>query len=422
MNSRKLFLSSLVLNLGLIAIIGWALWRRAPQAAEVAANKPPTSIRHKAIPDEISARNFETNYLTAPFDWSELESADYQVYRDNLRAFDCPEERVRDIIVADIDALYARRVRDYMAPLQSQFWTLASQMRDLEETFKIHETALRKLDEERDQVLTELFGDSDPRRVVRNQARDANRKQVRLAQLDFLDEHKQSEVLALEAELSETNNAIRRTKFSEDRNENRRQIREQTRLAQKAIDEKLRAALSPEEFEEYQLRKSSGASIRYQLAYMDVSETEARAMAQSLAAQSEGEADVDRNDPKSKVVREQLRDQAQAQIQELLGADRYTEYQRNSDGRFQQTARVMSRLNLPEQTAVSIYQMQQEAEKLATQLRTDQAATAAEREAALNILRTETENSLHQVLGEQHFGDYQALAGQWLQRLGSGGK
>jgi len=26
------------------------------------------------------------------------------------------------------------------------------------------------------------------------------------------------------------------------------------------------------------------------------------------------------------------------------------------------------------------------------------------------------------VLGEQHFGDYQALAGQWLQRLGSGGK
>jgi hypothetical protein len=44
-----------------------------------------------------------------PFNWSELESSDYRAYIANLAAIGCPKQTIRDIIVADVDSLYAPR-------------------------------------------------------------------------------------------------------------------------------------------------------------------------------------------------------------------------------------------------------------------------------------------------------------------------
>src|SRR5438045_4083586 len=41
--------------------------------------------------------------------WSHVESPDYAVYIANLRSIGCPEQTIRDIIIADVNALYARR-------------------------------------------------------------------------------------------------------------------------------------------------------------------------------------------------------------------------------------------------------------------------------------------------------------------------
>ncbi|MGN6643444.1 MAG: hypothetical protein ACTHKU_10650 [Verrucomicrobiota bacterium] len=42
---------------------------------------------------------------SSPFTWQRIESTDYRQYMANLRATDCPEWLIRDIIVADLDAL-----------------------------------------------------------------------------------------------------------------------------------------------------------------------------------------------------------------------------------------------------------------------------------------------------------------------------
>src|SRR5579863_9254903 len=42
------------------------------------------------------------------FTWQELESTDYQTYIKNLRDISCPEQTIRDLIVADVNAVYAR--------------------------------------------------------------------------------------------------------------------------------------------------------------------------------------------------------------------------------------------------------------------------------------------------------------------------
>jgi hypothetical protein len=48
--------------------------------------------------------------VVTPFQWSQIESADYPSYIANLRAIGCPEQTIRDIITADVDSnLYAAR-------------------------------------------------------------------------------------------------------------------------------------------------------------------------------------------------------------------------------------------------------------------------------------------------------------------------
>ena len=44
-----------------------------------------------------------------PFRWGQLESPDYRTYVANLRRIGCPEQTIRDLITADVHAVYARQ-------------------------------------------------------------------------------------------------------------------------------------------------------------------------------------------------------------------------------------------------------------------------------------------------------------------------
>jgi len=61
--------------------------------------------------DQASAGQARTNIVLRRqfFSWQEVESADYPTYIANLRYIGCPEQTIRDIIIADINALYARK-------------------------------------------------------------------------------------------------------------------------------------------------------------------------------------------------------------------------------------------------------------------------------------------------------------------------
>ena len=46
-----------------------------------------------------------TNTVVKQMTWETVEAADYRVYIENLRNIDCPEETIRDIILADVNKL-----------------------------------------------------------------------------------------------------------------------------------------------------------------------------------------------------------------------------------------------------------------------------------------------------------------------------
>ena len=101
MRWRVLILASACVNVALLA--AWLSARKS--AASIAStigastNAPAKSRTHVVVRRQL-------------FTWSEVESEDYPTYIANLRDIGCPEQTLRDIIIADVNALFAKRRND----------------------------------------------------------------------------------------------------------------------------------------------------------------------------------------------------------------------------------------------------------------------------------------------------------------------
>jgi len=101
MRGRKILLLSIGLNVMLAA--GWYFAVKSETAKALASKSAPAT-------GSVSNRiHFVPLYHRQFFSWSEIESDDYQKYITNLRDIGCPEQTIRDIIVADVNQLYARK-------------------------------------------------------------------------------------------------------------------------------------------------------------------------------------------------------------------------------------------------------------------------------------------------------------------------
>jgi hypothetical protein len=87
----------------LAGFLAYALWQRP---AEVSA---PAAEADKASPKSASPQKFKPalhlSKRSGPekFDWQSLASPDLRQYIANLRAVECPEETIRDIILAEVN-------------------------------------------------------------------------------------------------------------------------------------------------------------------------------------------------------------------------------------------------------------------------------------------------------------------------------
>ncbi len=86
---------SLAANAGLAALV--LLLSQRPRAGA------PDSLHNASAPATSSTEP------PPAFNWRLLESGDYRTYIANLRAIGCPRQTIRDIIVADVDGVYATR-------------------------------------------------------------------------------------------------------------------------------------------------------------------------------------------------------------------------------------------------------------------------------------------------------------------------
>jgi LysM repeat protein len=261
------------------------------------------------------------------FTWDEVESPDYHTYIANLRDIGCPEQTIRDIIIADVNAVYARRIATEVPTTGQQWWRSTP---DAKLTAAAN-ARIRALDQERRDLLTKLLGPGwDGTQLAALPARSGvSLDGAVLGNLpaDTKEAINQA-VQASQARLE----ALYAKAESEGRNPTAAElaaVREQTRV-------ELQKILPPAQLEEFLLRYSQNASdLRTELGtlrYFNASPQEFRALFrardqfdQKLAALA------DSTDPNDIRQRQSLEAQREQAIKLALGEKRYALYRQLQD-------------------------------------------------------------------------------------------
>jgi len=106
----------------------------------------------------VSAPPIVQQAESQPFNWSQLESADYRTYIKNLRGIGCPEATLRAIVTEDVGALYRKRSRELeqkLADINNSSWSVQFRSFNSQQTLKAE---LQKLPGEEAAEIADLLG------------------------------------------------------------------------------------------------------------------------------------------------------------------------------------------------------------------------------------------------------------------------
>jgi LysM repeat protein len=317
MRWRKLLILSACVNAVLLATV-WHYARKSSVPAPTLEAIGTNDVKYRT--HVVVRRQF--------FTWDQVESSDYATYIANLRDIGCPEQTIRDIIIADVNAVFAKRIAAEVRTPDQQWWRSMPDAR-----LSTAATAkLRELEQERRTLLTSLLGPGwgesslaslQPARaaVVLDGPVLGNLPTDTKASVNQAVAASQARLEALYAKAE-----------SEGRNPTAAElaaVREQTRV-------ELQKILAPAQLEEFLLRYSQNASnLRSQLGemkYFSATPDEFRALFrvtdqfdQKLAALA------DSTDPNDIRQRQSLEAQRERAIKLALGDQRYALYQRLQD-------------------------------------------------------------------------------------------
>jgi hypothetical protein len=399
MKLRLWLILSVCLNLLLAGV--------AVRAARTSAGREGRWRLSRSVTNRVEHVRYTTNEalpvvveVVAPFNWQQVESADYRVYVENLRAIGCLEATIRDIIVADVNELFAGRIKELVDGVTGRFWDFMLNEEEMKKLVEEKLTELGALHDDREEMFATLFGEKNPGAKIREAEQEKEERAELRQTLDFLSNDKLAQFLEIKDRFQAARQELKQPGKALTHDERERKSRELNLEEERQIH----ALFTPQELNEYKLRTSPAAAYRSGLADFEVTEEELRVIARAKMNQKQTPA----------------QGPAAAEIKELLGAERFAAYQRASDDAYRQTLRITDRFELPPETAGQVYQMQKEAEAQARKIRDDANRPVEERQAILKAMQAETEKSISTVLGSKAFGAYQKYGDGWLSRFVEG--
>jgi hypothetical protein len=289
--------------------------------------KPPAQSLSEATPEPRSNSNpaqdllpgtadAQPLFVTNRFDWSFLESTNFEVYAANLRAIGCPQNTVEDIIVAAAERVCGRKRASL--PQNAGFWSSGPRR---EAAVKEREQADAALESEQRDLLMAIIG-----KTGSQQSRHSSREFIELAIMHFLlgpvaDGAAEQVLEAVErgSDLeSQVRNQAGGVLLTEDE-ARLEEIRKQT-LAE------LQRLLSPAQFEEFAARQAALSFIDSKFQDARVTPAELRTIALIHVSIFGALNDMpfslwrngDRPDPRQ--------EEFEARLKAFLGDDRFAQY------------------------------------------------------------------------------------------------
>lgn len=378
MRWRVVALVSLGVNLLLAVAVGVLLVRSSTDGPAGVKSLLGTGATGQTRTNVVLRRQF--------FSWREVESDDYPTYITNLRDIGCPEQTIRDIIIADVNALYSkRRALEILSPEQ-QWWRPEPDSN----VVAVAAEKTRLLEDERRALLGRLLGTNWEGGDLANLPRPsrpgialdgpvlgalpADAKQA----LEEINIHSEDRLQAyLDAQKREGKNPDPAELAK---------LRQQTRT-------ELQRVLNPAQLEEFLLRYSENASdLRNelgQLKYFDATPDEFRAVFRATDLLDEQiQLLANATDANSVAQRKNLQDQRDNAIKLALGQSRYDEYRLLHDPLYRDAVATAEAAGTPD-SARLIYQINLASASEQDRIRAD--ATLTTEQKNIELKRVELE-------------------------------
>ena len=387
MRERLLVALLLVSNAVWVGMI-WSLSRNASdpvslRAAEQAHFSRAALARTiKPTPGVVVRRQF--------FTWGEVESDDFRKYIANLRAINCPEATIRDLIVAEVDELYTQRRAAELTPTDMAWWKS-------ETDISLAQLALARdgaLESERRALLDELLGPGwrkDPPQISTAAARftgavlSALPESVQNAVLE-IEQASFSKLQALETAAAESGGAVTPAQVT--------RLRLETRAT-------LAKILSPDQLEEYLLRYSANsADMRSELKGFGATPEEFRTIFRARdAIDNEIGALADKTDASSAKRRKELEANRDASIRQALGPSRFPLYQLAQDPAFRDAQSLAEKSGLAPERVMSLYELNHQGQLQRERIRKDTSMSEEQQKAALEGVTRDLQQAQALIIG-----------------------
>lgn len=363
----------------------------------------------KLTEDVITRKSVVTNYNVEDFTWHQVESQDYKDYIAKLRAIDCPEETIRDIIVADVNKLFATRFKELRSADNGGAYWKSNRSWNTKEGYE-RQKQYRALEKEKTAMLVELLG-VDPNKV-RN--KELGYPDYWERNYSFLPEEKKDKARQIQEKFEEQRQELYRNGIYDETDQKALRDVYAAQMAEMA------QFMTPQELEQYELRTSQTASqLRYDLDGFEPSENEFRAIFKLRKEREEDLASVyDPDDKASQDRRTKAAEEVDQQVKAQFGEARFEEYKLAQDWSYKELARLADRVGLPKDAAKSVYDLKKVAEDQVKKVREDKTLSNEQRAQALQAIRAETEKTVVATLGgEKNYNRYKSRGGYWVSNI-----
>lgn len=415
MTVRKMMIVLVVLAVTAVnAWMNWYLWQGKQRPGTVVQ---PT-IERDGKPRQLGQRKIfrpqRQPIKTARPPWLLLESDDYHQYAANLRSIGCPEKTVRDILVADIGANFKAQREKIWDESESEYWITGDQQEELKRQRNRSEAELFRA---KWALLRDLFGypvDEEALRQMRGQG--FGQGGIWLV-FGFLEREQATRILASthdhERQASWLNRLAEGILLPEDY--------AQVAVIRESLESEFVSLIGPDAVEEVFLRLAMLKGLGQEsigVVGMNFSADEFRNIVrikqagQDLLASlfiSEGFTDL----------KEELASEAEVEeaIARYLGADRYADYSRAKDDRYQNLYRFATDKGLSKKEAAQVFDLRAELDEELKSLQ--EAELEVEERLGLQLaIKIRMERHIDKTFGKVIGQEYRESGdGEWLREM-----
>ena len=393
MRPRVILLISLGANLALGAVAYVAFRYPAQTALSVFLPKVhPHSTNGEVKTHVVVRRQF--------FTWAEVESADYPTYIANLRSIGCPEATLRDIIVADVNLLFAKRRNAEVVGPDQQWWRPDPDPAVLQAAAD----KLQALETERRALLTRLLGPDWERSAANGSPTAAAGISLSGPLLGSLSAEAKQTVLDIHTRAQQQMQAYMDAQAKAGKPADPAEL---ARLRQQTRGE-LAKVLTPEQLEEYLLRYSGTArNLRTELRGVSLTPDQFRTLFRARDAIDAQAQLYTGDDPVSVQRRQELEQQREAALKQTLGPETYQLYQLNQDPLYRAAQATATQVGAPSDKVLPLYQLNQLSATERKRILDDDTLTDEEKAGALKIIQQDLGKSLQKLLGTEVYRVYQ---------------